>query len=187
MELPLQITFRDVQHSDAMEAAIRERVAKLERFSNCIMACRVIVQKPHRSKQQGREFCVTIDVTLPGAELAVGHGRHGESHSNENVYVAMRDAFTAMLRQVQAFMAQRRREVKVHEPQPYARVTRLFPQDGYGFLTTPDGREIYFHGNSVLNGGFDHIDVGCEVRFAESLGENGPQASTVDVVRRQAS
>jgi ribosomal subunit interface protein len=185
MLLPLQITFRDMPHSDAVETAVREKVAKLERYSNCITSCRVIVQEPTRRKQQGNLFCVTIDITLPGAELAVGQGSHGDSHANENVYVAMRDAFDAMEKQLKAYMAHRRHENRVHiSPQPHARVSRIFPQDGYGFLTTADGREIYFHTNSVINGGWAEIDVGSEVRFAEELGENGPQATTVEYLKR---
>jgi cold shock CspA family protein/ribosome-associated translation inhibitor RaiA len=187
MELPLQITFKDVPHSDAVEAAIRERVAKLERYSDCIISCRVIVQEPTKRRQQGNLFCITIDLTLPGAELALGHGGHGDAHSNENVYVAMRDSFHAMERMIKAYMAQRRHENKVHVyPQPLARVSKIFPQDGYGFLTTSDGRDIYFHTNSVLNGGWEQMDVGTEVRFAEELGDNGPQATTVECLRRSA-
>jgi cold shock CspA family protein len=72
--------------------------------------------------------------------------------------------------------------VKVHEPTPYARVSKLFLHEGYGFLETADGREIYFHSNSVLEPGFDHLQIGTEVRFAEEQGAEGPQASTVAVV-----
>ena len=183
MVLPLQITFRDIPHSDAVELAIREKVAKLERYSDCITSCRVIVEKPHRRHQQGSLFCVTIDLTLPGAELAVGQSGRGESHSNENMYIAIRDSFHAMDRQLKAYMSQRRRENKVHVPPPHARVTRIFPQDGYGFITTPEGRDIYFHSHSVLNGGWNQMDIGTEVRFAEEMGDNGPQASTVECLR----
>jgi ribosomal subunit interface protein len=185
MELPLQITFKDLPHSDALEAAIRERVTKLERYSNCIISCRVIVQEPTHRRQQGNLFCVTVDLTVPGAELAVGHGNHGEPHSHENVYVAMRDSFQAMERMVKGYMDQRRHDLKTHvSPQPHARVSRIFPQDGYGFLTTADGRDIYFHTNSVINGGWAQMDVGTEVRFAEELGDKGPQASTVECLHR---
>jgi cold shock CspA family protein len=58
---------------------------------------------------------------------------------------------------------------------------RLFPEDGFGFLEAPDGREVYFHRNSVLEG-FETLEVGSEVRFAEEQGIEGPQASTVSLV-----
>jgi cold shock CspA family protein len=72
--------------------------------------------------------------------------------------------------------------VKLHEGSPHGRVTKLFPDEGFGFLKTPDGREIYFHENSVLDSGFGGLEIGTEVHFAEELGEKGPQASTVRLV-----
>ena len=75
-------------------------------------------------------------------------------------------------------------QVKVHEAPPQGRVIQLFPEDGYGFLESADGREIYFHRNAVLDGAFDRMSVGSEVRFAEEEGEKGPQASTVHLSRK---
>jgi cold shock CspA family protein len=78
----------------------------------------------------------------------------------------------------------RRGKTKVHEPAPLARVAKLFPVEDYGFLETPDGREVYFHKNAVLHNGFEQLKVGMEVYYAEESGEKGPQASTVRVVGR---
>jgi cold shock CspA family protein len=63
-------------------------------------------------------------------------------------------------------------------------VSKLFPDEGYGFIGTPDGREVYFHRDSVLHGGFDHLRIGTEVAFVEEEGKKGPQASTVKPVGR---
>jgi cold shock CspA family protein len=68
--------------------------------------------------------------------------------------------------------------VKAHEGQPTGTVVRLDELGEFGFLETSDGREIYFHRNSVLDG-FEHLSVGSRVSFAEEMGEKGPQASTV--------
>lgn len=184
MQLPLQITFRGVPQSNAVEAAIRERAAKLDRYAGGrIISCRVFVQEPNHRKQQGDLFAVSIDLTLPGAELAVGNSTHRENHAHEDIYVAIRDSFQAMERKLKDHLAMRRREVKTHQPpKPHARVSRLFPRDGYGFITTEDGRDIYFHSNSVIDDGFESLDVGAEVRFTEVLGEKGPQATTVEFV-----
>src|SRR5689334_9712730 len=145
METPLQITFRDLAHSNAIEAEIRERVEKLEKIAKVLMSCRVTVQRANRRHHQGNLFDISIQANVPGAELAVGHGSRGNNHAHEDVYVAIRDAFLAMRRQLETYMAQRRRETKPHAHSPHAKVVRLFPQDGYGFLQTEDGREIYFH------------------------------------------
>ncbi len=132
-----------------------------------------MVEAPHRHHQHGVQFNVRIDITVPGGEVVVKREPHTD------IYVAIRDAFIAARRQLQSHAKRQRGDVKSHAPQPYGRVSQLFLMDGYGFLTADDGREIYFHKNSVLNGGFEKLEVGSEVRFAEEQGDQGLQASTV--------
>ena len=74
------------------------------------------------------------------------------------------------------------RGVKSRSGPSHGRVVELFKDDGYGFVETSDGWEYYFHRNSVLHDGFDRLEIGTEVRFAEEEGEKGPQASTVEIV-----
>ncbi len=186
MELPLSITFRDLQSSEAIEGKIRERADKLERFFDRITSCRVIVEAPHRRHQHGRVYHVRIHLTVPSGEIVVGRDP-AENHAHEDVYVAIRDAFDAVERRLEDLARRRRGVVKSHEAPPPARVVRLFPEEDYGFLETADGREIYFHRNSVLNGGYDRLTVGTEVRFVEEPGEKGPQASTVAPMSRRAT
>jgi len=99
--------------------------------------------------------------------------------------VTLRDAFDAARRKLQDY-ARRRGAVKALEARPHGRVSRMFQEKGYGFLETPDGREVYFHRNSVLELGFDHLQVGDRVYFAEGEGEKGPQASTVRLAGKRA-
>ena len=98
---------------------------------------------------------------------------------HKDVYVAIRDAFKAMRRQLQDYVHCLRHDVKTHHPAPHAKVSKLFPKEGYGFIETPDGREIYFHKNSVLNSSFEHLDIGNEVIFSEEAGDKGPHATSV--------
>jgi cold shock CspA family protein len=106
----------------------------------------------------------------------------GDHHAvDEDLYVAIRDAFDAARRRLEDYAGRQRGAVKSHEERHRARVSRLFPEEGYGFLATPDGREIYFHRHSVLHPGFDRLAIGTEVRFVEESGEKGPQASTVAI------
>ena len=58
----------------------------------------------------------------------------------------------------------------------------LVPDQDYGRIQASDGRDIYFHRNSLVRGEYDDLEVGSEVRFVEEAGEQGPQASTVHVV-----
>ncbi len=81
-------------------------------------------------------------------------------------------------------MCRRRGAVKALERAPHAWVSKLFPEEGYGFLETPDGREVYFHRRSVLHERFDRLEVGTEATFVEEEGKRGPQASTVKPVGR---
>lgn len=172
MKLPLQITTRNVSLSEAAENTIREKAAKLETFYDRIISCRVLVEAPHRHKHRGVPYNVRLDITVPGGEIVV------RREPNEDLYVAIRDSFDAARRQVQSFVRRQRGQTKVHEPPPMAVVRDL--HDGYGFLETPDGREVYFHRNSVKgNGGFEHLMPNTEVRYVEETGEEGPQATVV--------
>jgi len=181
MQIPLQITFRGMAPSAAVEAKIRERAAKLDRYYRRIMGCRVIVETPHRHHHQGKLFHVRVDLTVPGGELLVRRepARH---HAYEDVFVAVRDAFDAIQRQLEDYVRRQRGQVKAHEEQPVGRIVRLFPDEGYGFIATADGREIYFHRNSVLDAAFKRLAVGDAVAFVEEAGDKGPQASTVRVL-----
>ena len=97
MEVTLQITMRDIPHSDALESHIREKAAKLEKFYPHIMHCRVTVELPHRHHHQGRLFDVRIDITVPGGELVINRV------VNEDVHIAVRDAFDAAKRQLEDY------------------------------------------------------------------------------------
>lgn len=184
MKLPLQITFRNMEGSDAMKTNIEDRAGKLDQVFDQIMGCRVMVESQHRHHQAGNLYHVRIDITVPGNELVVSRESH-EHHAHTDVYVAIRDAFDAARRQLENYARQRRREVKTHVESPYGRVSELFLTEGYGKIVTPDSREIYFHRNSILNGDFEKLHVGAEVSFAEEQGERGPQASTVRLVGKR--
>ena len=95
MEIPLQITLRGVSQSRAVEDAIRDKAEKLGQFYPRITSCRVVVEVPGRHKHQGKEFVVTLDVKLPGAEIVVNHDH------DEDVFVALRDAFDAARRKIE--------------------------------------------------------------------------------------
>ncbi|ADE15335.1 ribosomal subunit interface protein [Nitrosococcus halophilus Nc 4] len=178
MQLPIQISFRHMEPSIAVEDRIREKAAKLEQFYDRIMGCRVVVEAPHRHRHQGKLYHVRIDLTVPGGELVVSREHHGKK-AHEDVYVALRDAFNAAQRQLESYSQRQRGNVKHHEPPPSGRISLLVPEQDYGKIETVDGREIYFHRNSVLNEDFKDLQVGREVRFTEEEGDLGPQASTV--------
>ncbi len=179
MKLPLQVTFRNIPSSAAIEANINEKAAKLDRFYDRIMSCRVVVDSIQRRQRQGKLYGVRIDITVPRKELAVTR------EENEDVYVAIRDAFDSACRRLEEHARRERHDVKIHQGPQSGRIIRLFPDEHYGFIETADEREVYFHQNSVLNGDFGGLKVGTEVSFIEEQGTEGPQAARVSIGKRQ--
>lgn len=179
MRLPLQVTFRNIPPSEAIEAHINEKASKLDRFYDRIMSCRVVVDSTQRRRRQGKLYGVRIDITVPRKELAVTR------EENEDVYVAIRDAFDTASRRLEEHARRERGDVKLHQEPPSGRIASIAPDETFGFIETADGREVYFHRNSVLKEDFGRLKVGTEVTFLEEQGKEGPQAVRVFVSKRQ--
>ncbi|MBI5099845.1 MAG: HPF/RaiA family ribosome-associated protein [Nitrospirae bacterium] len=176
MEIPLQITIRDFELTDAIKSEILDKAGKLDIYYDRIMRCRVVVETPHRHHHEGKLYNVQIHITVPGKELVVKREPH------EDLYVSIRNSFDAARRKLEDFVRRQRGDIKRHDELPQARISTLFHEIGYGFIITPDNREIYFHENSIVNRDFKSLKEGMEVRFVEEKGEKGPQASSVTVI-----
>jgi ribosome-associated translation inhibitor RaiA len=114
MQFPLQITFRNMTSSAALEERIRSLAEKLERFSSQITRCQIVVDAPHHAHhEQGGLFDFQIDISVPGREIVIGH-THTKNPAHENAYVALRDAFRAARRQLQDYEKIRRLDIKSH-------------------------------------------------------------------------
>ena len=181
MKLPLQVTYRHMDKPEALDAIIRERAEKLDQFAPGIMSCRVVVDAPHQHQNKGNIYRVSVDVTLPGHEVAVT--RSPDAHqAHEDPYVLVGDVFDAVERQLEDLVRKQDHRTRPHETPPHGKISRLVPEEDYGRILTADGRDIYFHRHSVLNASFDQLEVGDEVRFDEESGDQGPQASTVRLI-----
>ena len=180
MQIPLQVTFHQLEPSEALEAQVRTWVDELETFFDGIVSCRVSIEAPHHHHHQGRLYRVRIELGVPGERIVVGRSpdEHG---AHEDPYVALRDAFRAARRQLEDYVRRLRGHVKAHVAPPHGRVAYLEPDLSFGRIATEDGREIYFHKNSVI-GGVGRLQLGSEVRFHEEAGVEGPQASTVEPI-----
>lgn len=173
MQVPLELSTRLIELSPTLEAELRRRAAKLEKFYDRITSCRIAVERPTGNHHNGGgPYRVRLDITVPGSELIA-------DKEAEDLNAAIRDAFQAAERQVEELARRRRGEIKTPVLPPEGRVARLFPEEGFGFIATADGREVYFHRNAVVDDGFERLEVGAPVRFAEEQGFEGPQASTV--------
>jgi cold shock CspA family protein len=193
-----QITFRNMEPTPELEAAARKEVSGLDRFFSRIVSCHVVIEGPRR-QEYGGLYNVRIKLDVPGEELFVEHNPTLHAGLQENQAMrktkksepdrerrdagrAIHEAFHEMRRQLQEYARRIRGQEKQHQEMSVGTVTKLSPEEGFGFLDA-DGREVYFHRNSVLAGHFERLRIGSKVRFAEEMGEKGPQASSVRSVR----
>lgn len=184
MQMPLEISFRNMERSENVETDIRQRVAKLEEFCDRIIGCHVIVEVPHRHHRKGALYHVRIHITVPPRrEISVDREPH-EHQAHEELSVAIRDAFKAARRQLQDYTREIRGETKHHELPPHGTITKLFSKSGYGFIESPEGHEVYFNFNSVHDDDLEKLAIGSQVRFNEEPGDRGPQATSVQPVGR---
>jgi ribosomal subunit interface protein len=114
MQTPLQIIFHNMEPSDAVEANIKEKAAKLERFSDKITSCRVTVEAPHKHHHKGNIYHIGLDIAVPDAEIVVSRIPH-DNHAHEDIYVAIRDAFKSARRQLEDYELKRRGKTKHHQ------------------------------------------------------------------------
>jgi len=180
MQTPLELVFDDVESSPAVEQRVRERVGRLERFYDGITSCHVALSTPHRHQRKGRHWSVRIEVRVPGTELVTSR-EPGDVEAHEDLLVAIRDAFDAMERELNAWHAKIQGDVKTQVPPPQGRIRELDRQRGFGQIAMTDGRLVYFHRNSVVEPDFDALEPGDPVEVVVRAKESdlGPQASTV--------
>ncbi|MBP9591580.1 MAG: ribosome-associated translation inhibitor RaiA [Steroidobacteraceae bacterium] len=114
MTIPVNITFRHMDSSPAVETRVRELANHLGVFSDRIQSCRVVVDSPHRHHHQGKVFNVKVQLGLPGEDVVVDMERP-QRDGHEDVYVVLRDAFDAAKRQLQQRMSSLRGDERRHE------------------------------------------------------------------------
>jgi cold shock CspA family protein len=183
MQVPLQLSFRDIPEArrEEIEERVRRRAEKLERYFDPIVSCRVAIERPHQFERSGNPYRVRVDVSVPGGHEVVVRKEPGDHDLHADLLTVVNGAFEAVERQLATVVERMRGEVKTHE-EPRALVLRVFRDDGYGFLETEDGRDVYFHRNAVADDAFERLTPGTGVRFEETMGEMGPQATTVQIV-----
>lgn len=178
MKTELQITWERMHASDFMRRRIEREVAGLEKTFGRITSCKVFVEGPGHRQHKGGLYAVRALLELPGGKEISASRNPPQAHAHEDAYVAIRDAFDALKRQLREQVRAWRDETRQPDTQPHGVVSQLHPDRDHGFIRADDGREIYFHRNAVLTG-FEHLRTGSEVHFAEEEGEQGPQATTV--------
>jgi len=183
METPAEIDFQGIEPSESVRQAVAAHIAGLEERCGRLTACRIVIKGPGGRHRAGGLYEVNIRLALPdGREVDVDRTPAAdERHGDLNF--AVNDAFKRARRQLQDKVRRMQGHVKDHEGAlPIGTVTRIDPGGEFGFLESADGREIYFHHNSVFDDAFSRLVKGTRVGFFEEAGEKGPQASTVKLL-----
>jgi len=185
MQTPVEIDFQGMAASADVQAAIAKHVVELEQRYGRVTSCRVVLKGPGEHHQTGGLYEVDIRLALPnGREVNVSRTPQADERHSDLTF-AINDAFKRARRRLQDQARRLQGQTKHHEGQPIGTVARLDASGEFGFLESPDGREIYFHRNSVLDHPA-HLAVGMRVTFVEEAGDKGPQASTVRLLGKHA-
>lgn len=105
---PLQMTFRNLEPSPALETRIRKFAERLDRFYGAIVGCRVVVDRQSGDASPQGLYRASVDLRVPGASIASTRSRGGQ-HAHEDPYVAVRNAFDAITRLLESHARRQRR------------------------------------------------------------------------------
>lgn len=195
IDVPLQLTTRGLTptENNLAKRLVRQYADRFGGFGVDITTCDVVVEKPQKFQDSGNPYRVRVHIRAPGHLEAVAVKEPGQHEMHESMQTVVKNAFQAAERTFREELRKRRGEVKRRDPiaeydedvQPsIGFVVRINHSLDFGFLMSPDGREVYFHRNAVLHDAFDEIHPGAKVRFEAELGEDGPQATSVQVLER---
>ncbi|MFA6471315.1 MAG: HPF/RaiA family ribosome-associated protein [Candidatus Latescibacterota bacterium] len=183
MQIALSITYRNVQKSEEIEKLISDKVIELEQICSCIIRCRVYIEKVRGFEKSGNPYNIRVELKVPQeGEIVVLRSPNGL-----NIYdplsTGIRNAFLIARRKVIEYGEPRRGIPKAPHPMECgAVVERIFKQEGFGFLRTVSGREIYFNRDSVPQNNFEKMEMGVGVWYVERESEKGPWASIVEIL-----
>jgi cold shock CspA family protein/ribosome-associated translation inhibitor RaiA len=186
MQTNPELIFHAVDRSAWVETYILERVQRLERFADGITSCRVTLAQEQASHHKGNRYSVLVETRMPpNQDLAAKKGK--VIHDMPQQLPALINlAFGAIERQLKKAAELRRGEMKKHAEHDDGRhqgIVEMLFEEGYGFLRElGDDRQVYFHRNSVQHDDFERLAIGTEVRFTPREGDDGPQASSVQIV-----
>jgi len=177
MQSPVEITFRDIESTEAIESRIKDKVSKCEQHCPRIVSCHVVIEQVKKHQGQGKLYACHITVNVPGDVFVIN------KHRDPDVYVVIRDSFQSMLRLLDGYHQKTGGEEKLHPVEMGGVIDRLYGEDGYGFIKDSSGQEFYFHGNNLHNFDFPSLQECMRVNFIEAMGDEGPQAHRVTVTK----
>ncbi len=184
MRVPLDISYQGLSRSEAIEEIIRSDAAKLEKVCDNLISCRVGLRLDQKSNTSGNEYRLRIEMRLPPGHNLVVTNTPGGKEDNSDLPALIKTTFKIAHRRLRQQMDKQQGGKKRHPDQEVGGfVTKIYGDDGYGFLRSLDGEEIYFHRNSIVGADFESLEPGAGVTYSAELGEKGLQASTVQVIQ----
>ena len=182
MQVPIELSFRDVDHDDIIEQKIRDHAEALERIHPRITSCRITVEKPQEHMQSGRPWRVRLDITVPHGNEIVVRKEPGKGNLHEPLSAVINSAFDAAERQLLELKERQRWDVKVNAMDGAIGIVKnIHREEGYGFITDESEQDIYFHRNAVLEDAFDRVEPGTAVWYNAEIGDDGLQATSVRI------
>jgi ribosome-associated translation inhibitor RaiA len=186
MERALQIAFKNMSSSEFLEALVRERVDRLERFHPHITGARVVIEVPHRSAEGGKmPIGIAVEVDIPGHNTIVAKGEQDKRETKGDQTAVINRVFEAVERQLEQIASIRNGVVKSHgSAGDTGIVVRIFPEQYYGFIEVKGSPDLYFSRDVLAPGAFENIKVGTVVHVTRAANEGpmGPQASSVKLL-----
>jgi ribosomal subunit interface protein len=190
METPLQITFKHMDSSEALEELIRERAGRLSRFHPKITGCQVVVEVPRRGAASFKApIAVSVEVVVPGRNPILARSAEDRHEMKNDHTAAVNRAFEAIQRQLVKVADLETGNVKQHEEMETGVVVEVFRDENYGLIQVRGSPDLYFTRNALDEGDFDQVEVGMVVQVIRSSTEGpmGPQASSVKLLNARRS
>jgi ribosome-associated translation inhibitor RaiA len=193
MQVAPEITFNHMPKSTWIEDYVRQRIERIERMAEDVIACRVAVQREQHHRNTGNPYRVRVEVTIPPRKELVADKMGIVADPQAQLRPVIRTAFEAIEKQIRKEHAKRRGDVKHHAEEPRGVIVELDREVGYGVLEDFLGTAYYFNRGAVLHGDFDRLTEGTEVRFEpdsanetgdSELGDEALRASTVQILSK---
>lgn len=186
MQIPLEISYRDINKTEELDQLIRKKATALEKVCDYITSCRVTLENPLKTQSSGQPFRIRIAVRVPPGHEIVAVEEPGAGDIHIQLASGIRNTFEDIRRQLKKLTEKQRNDVKTHPNQRVvAVIDKIFREEGYGFLRTVEGQQIYFHKNSVLHDDWNRLKEGTGVHFNHEIGEKGLQATAVHIVEKR--
>lgn len=185
MRIPLEISFHGISRSESLEQLIQNNAEKLERVCDRLISCRVGVKLDQKSSSTLNPFRIRVEMRTPPGHTLVVTNTSGTKEATEDLPTSINNTFKAAHRKLKRLVEKQQDRQQNHPGQEISGIIiKIFFEEGYGFLRSLEGEEIYFHRNSIVNDEFEQLEPGTGVNYTAEVGDKGLQASSVQILEK---